>query len=332
MILTELHMREPLQGWIWVSWEKHRRTESLCQEFGVPLFVKTVSLPLILRQIYLCCWTVILVARKRPKGVITQNPSTVLAALAVFFRPVFQFRVVVDAHNEAVTPFIWTYGWVDFLCRYLHRAADVTIVTNESLADIVRRNGGRPVILEDKIPSLTPCRTVLLKGEANIACISTFSKDEPIREIIDAIRNLGQRYHVYMTGNSKRWVERDSVAIPENLELTGYLSEEEYEVLLNSVDVILDLTLMDNCLVCGAYEGVALGKPLVLSESSASRWYFSSGVIHTKNDAAHIHEAIVKAIASRVELSEEIVKLRHDLEGRWQERKQRLIEIITSME
>ena len=296
----------------------------------MPLFVKTASFPFILRQIYLCCWTVLLVARIRPKGVITQNPSIVLATLAVILRLLFRFRVVIDAHNEAVTPFIWTYGWVELLCRYLHRAADATIVTNEPLAEIVRRNGGRPVILEDKVPCLTPCRTVPLKGEANIACISTFSKDEPIEEIFAAIRNLGERYHVYMTGNSKRWVERNFVAIPGNLELTGYLSEEEYQILLNSVDVILDLTLMDNCLVCGAYEGVALGKPLVLSESSASQGYFPSGVIHTKNDAAHIHEALVKAVASRTELSEEIVKLRPDLERHWQERKHRLIEVITS--
>jgi hypothetical protein len=188
-------------------------------------------------------------------------------------------------------------------------------------------------IIAEKINRYTAPVTMLIP-ETAISIISApgqpFHDPAADQALFAAIRNLGHGYQVYMTGNSKRLAERDSVALPANLELTGYLQEEEYQILLNSVDVIIDLTLMDNCLVCGAYEGVALGKPLVLSESSASRRYFTSGVIHTKNDAAHIHEALVKAVASRAELSEEIAKLRPDLERRWQEGKHRLIEVITS--
>ena len=333
MIDSTENRMTPIDGWIWISWEAHRRTESVCHELGIPLFVNTVSLPGLLRYMKLSLWTVSVVARIRPRGVVTQNPSIVLTLLAALLRPIFRFYLVVDAHNEAVTPFIWASGWMKALCRFLHRVADMTIVTNASLAEIIQENGGRPFILEDKIPNLSPRHRVQLAGRANVVCISTFAKDEPIQEIISAVAGLGPDCAVYMTGNHKRWLSQciSRLSLPANLKLTGFLSDDDYQGLLQSADVVLDLTLMDNCLVCGAYEGVALGKPLVLSASVASKMYFSKGAIHTSNHAGAIRLAIEKAIEEKEVLSVDIIKLRGELDDRWQDKKWRLLQILGAL-
>ena len=101
MIDSTENRMTPIDGWIWISWEAHRRTESMCHELGIPLFVNTVSLPGLLRYMKLSLWTVSVVARIRPRGVVTQNPSIVLTLLATLLRPIFRFYLVVDAHNEA---------------------------------------------------------------------------------------------------------------------------------------------------------------------------------------------------------------------------------------
>jgi hypothetical protein len=45
---------------------------------------------------------------------------------------------------------------------------------------------------------------------------------------------------------------------------------------------------MDNCLVCGAYEAIAVARPLLLSRNDASVELFRDFAVFTNNDAQSI--------------------------------------------
>ena len=314
-----------MDGWIWITWERHRRTRQLCAEFGLRLLEKDVQLPRILRHPTMLVWTFFTILRERPQGLIVQSPSVVLALQAVLLRRLFGYTLYIDSHNAGLHPMNPRLDWLGFLYRYLQRAADLTIVTSEDLAATVRANGGTPFVLEDRLPELPEVRKQELAGRCNVVSISTFAEDEPFAAIIEATRLLDDDYRVYMTGNSKRLPRELAGRLPANLVLTGFVPDDEYVSLLGSADVVLDLTHLDNCLVCGAYESIAVGTPMVLTDNPASRKYFSRGVVYTRNDPQEIRDAVVAAVGDAERLRGEIERLRSELTADWRAKREQLV-------
>ena len=143
-----------MRQWIWITWEAHRRTRELSKALDIPLFERNVDVPRIIRYPYLMAWTCVSIARLRPKGLVVQNPSVVLALWVICLRRVLNYKLVVDAHNEGLRPFYANLERLGIIYRYIQKKADLTIVTNDALANLVRRNGGNPVVLPDRVPFL----------------------------------------------------------------------------------------------------------------------------------------------------------------------------------
>jgi len=207
------------------------------------------------------------------------------------------------------------YGW---LIRYCLREADLTIVTNDFLAWAISAYAAQAFVLQDRIPDICAPGTTRLAGDCNVVFICAYSDDEPIAEVLQAARQVSNEIHVYITGRVPR--EAANWIIPRNVHLTGYLSEQDYARLLNSADAVLALTTRDHTLLCAAYEGVALGKPLIMSEKQALKDYFTKGVVFTKNDS-HSLTAALYDVRRRLEtLRCEIKELKEDIARPWQVR------------
>src|SRR5260370_29935708 len=95
-----------MSGALALTWLQHRRTKELCAGLDIELLVLTTKLDGTLRYLVLGARTLVQLARRRPQVVLVQNPSLILAALAAALRGVLGYRLIVDAHNEAVVPFI----------------------------------------------------------------------------------------------------------------------------------------------------------------------------------------------------------------------------------
>ncbi|MEO1859112.1 MAG: hypothetical protein ABGZ19_04375 [Verrucomicrobiales bacterium] len=314
-----------MDQWIWISWENHRRTRELCKEYKIRLFEKNIHLPRFIKHPYLLIWTSLIIVQWKPKGVIVQNPSIILALWTALLKQVIRYTFVVDAHNEGVRPFSRKLNWLRYIYRYIQNKADITIVTNERLAKVVKRNGGNPFVLEDKLPVFNIVKRERLKGKYNIVCISTFAEDEPYQEVIEAARFIKYDCVIYITGNYKRLSPDLINKIPSSVILTGYIPDDRYLSLLNSADIVLDLTDKDDCLVCGAYEGVALEKPLILTDTITLKNYFYKGTVYTKNNQENITKAMSMAIENLERLSAEVKALKNELNRRWMIKRNDLI-------
>ena len=306
---------------VWLAWEDHRRTRELCRSLGVDqrvVFDIDAARPI--RYPYLLSRTLLFLLQKRPRQLIVQSPSVVLAFFAVTLGSLLTHSVIVDSHNEGLGPFQVKWRWLLPLYRLIQRRADLTIVTNVQLAHMVACNGGRAFVLADKIPTFRTYERVTLCGERNVVLICTFEKDEPFEQVLQAARLLDETTKVYFTGRCERVPQILMDQAPENVIFTGYLAEQRYINLLYSADVIIDLTLMENCLVCGAYEALSLGKPMVLSDTVASRSYFSKGAVYTGNEPGAIADATREALARRDALADESRSLRKSLDVKWEAR------------
>jgi glycosyltransferase involved in cell wall biosynthesis len=304
-----------MTGALALTWFEHRRTRELCAGLDIELVVRATRLRGPLRHLWLGARTLVLLARRRVDILLVQNPSLALAVLGAVLSVVLRYRLIVDAHNEAVVPFINQQRWVKWLSRWVIRRSDLTIVSNRKLAETVERIGGRPFTLPDRIPEPPPAPARILRGIFNVVLIATFAPDEPIAEVLEALR--GTEIDLYVTGDHHKLDPKLVETVPSNVRFTGYLSEGDYWSLLRSADAIIDLTLMDDCLVCGSYEALALSKPMVLSNNAASVELFGDCAVFTNNTAADIRASLERVRAEHGRLQIAAERKRGELAELW---------------
>lgn len=317
---------------LWISWYPHRRTTGLCDAWNVPLRVISCSQVGLSKWLIQSVQTVRLVLLHRPQILFVQNPSLGLVVLALMLRLLFRFCLVVDAHNEGVRPFIRSNALVFALTRRLLRVADVTIVTNAMLACDVQAAGGRPLVLPDPLPEIAAAFTGRTDGVAppsDVVIVATFAPDEPISAIMAAAARM-RDVSFSVTGNVTRCPSLRT-ASPPNVLFTGFLPEKEYWALLARTRVICDLTLMEDCLVCGAYEALALAKPVVLSEGRATQEIFGDCAVLTSNSVESIEQALRTALDNRAVLESAALNVGQAYRLKWTNEAQSTWDTICSI-
>lgn len=284
------------QDAVFVTWERHRRTLGIAEYFNIPLLEVVFQRSRWRRYPWQFWRTFAVLVRSSATKVIVQNPSLVLSVSVVLWRRLFARgrRIVVDAHNQAVVPFMPNNGAVRALSRFVLREADLIVVTNRFLVEIVENYGGRAIVLPDRLPVVTPCPALDLDATQamRLLVIATFAPDEPIEEIFQAAQLAGPLFHFYFTGNFRKLSASLLAEAGANVSFLGFIDEPEYWRAMTESHAVIDLTLMPDCLVCGAYEAVAVGRPAILTDTAAQREYFLDAGHYAQPTAEGIAEAI----------------------------------------
>jgi glycosyltransferase involved in cell wall biosynthesis len=307
---------------IWITWEKQTRNRSISKELGVKLFEFTDNNGRFSDYLKLLRKTAFIIKTYQPKLIFVQNPSLILSLFVSVIGLLTKRYVIVDAHNVGIV-FEHQNHSVRKICQYLNylviRIAKIIIVSNSSLASIIKNNRGRPFVLPDPFPKYERHNKVGLKGGKKILFVCTYSNDEPYLNLFSAAELLDKDYKIYVTGDHTSKVIPNK--IPDNVILTGFLDDKEYINYLHSVDLVIDLTNRENCLVCGAYEGMAAGKPLVLSDKKALRDYFGNTAYYTNNTATDMAEKIKRALDDAKQLEGNVELLKRIRTRQWNEKK-----------
>jgi glycosyltransferase involved in cell wall biosynthesis len=304
---------------LWITWENQRRSVELARHFGCDLalldYTGIMRYP---RSLWKTC---AILYKKKPGMLFVQNPSMFLATFACFYGKITSTFIIVDRH----TTFLLTKKYRNtpriILFKLLHRFtlkyADLTIVTNKFLADIVHSLGGRAFILPDKLPSLLATKNIPLQGEKNILLISSFGIDEPVEEVLAAMTSLeNERITLYITGNCRKLGHAIRDKAPSNVVFTGFLSEQEFINYLFSVDVVMTLTTARYCLLCGCYEAIAAEKPLITSKMKELEDYFG-GAFFVDNTKMDIAEGIKRVLSDLGQYQKQILGLKEKLNCSW---------------
>jgi glycosyltransferase involved in cell wall biosynthesis len=310
-----------MQNRIWITWERQRRSVEMAKIFGCEFFLFDYSD--FLRYPKSIIGTIWLLLKRKPNILFVQNPSMVLSSIACVYGMISNTLIVVDRHTTfrlsrkyKVTP---KYLILKFLHKFTIFLADITIVTNKYIAEIVQGMGGKAFVLPDKLPSIHATKKMELKGIKNILLISSFGRDEPIGAVLEAIKDFqDQNIFLYITGNFKKLDKNLYLSSPENVIYTGFLPEEDFINMLCSVDAVLVLTTSEHVMLCGCYEAVSAEKPLITSDKAVLRDYFP-GAIFIDNSPKEISEAINKIIKDSELYQSRIKQLKGRIEPYWNE-------------
>lgn len=305
---------------IGITWSPHRRTSELCKAIQIPLIeISPRTGSRLIRYFVSTFRTVQILIRHRPNAVLAQSPSLALVLLLIFLKPTFKFKLIVDAHNESVVPYINTGArLLEGITRFCLRHADITIVTNQFLGRRVTEEGGSPIVLPDAIPTIARDAFCGSDTENRIAVICTSAPDEPIENIVLAAQQVPRDYRLEFSGKESAFRSRISGDLPANVKLTGYLNDYDYWRWLSTSAAIMDLTDMDDCLVCGLYEALAVEIPMILTKNRATDELFPQGCILIDNSVQEIAAAINFALSNMESLRVSAKALRSDYERNWQ--------------
>jgi glycosyltransferase involved in cell wall biosynthesis len=309
---------------IWLSWEHHRRSRELSAALGTELHEIVWDAPWGLRALALSVASAALLLRRRPRTLFVQNPSIILAVVACLLRRWIGYRLIVDRHSNfsestLADPSL-RFRLFHVLSRYTIRRADLTIVTNVALKDLLESWGGRGFVLPDRLPTLSLAKPRPPADERAVVFVCSHAFDEPLADVLQAAAMLDGGCRIYVTGDSRRSDPRLVRGAPPNVSFTGFLSEADYQSLLASAEVVLALTRLPNTLLCCAYEAIALEKPLVLSNQEALKHYFRAGAIFTGHAPDELAGAIARALAEGPRLRAEVAAFAPVLRVEWEER------------
>ena len=315
----------------WITWEVQTRNRSMSALLNVPLYELVIKKPRYIKYPILIARTIGLVFGRRIRFLFVQNPSIVLSFLASLLKILLPIRLVVDAHNAGVYPLEGRSAFLNAITKFIVRRADITIVTNANLASAVADLGGRPFVMPDPLPLFSASKnTATRKGSLNVFFICTWADDEPYWEVIKAAEILGEKIQINITGNYKKVLSAEDIArLPANVKLLGFVDEHVFVQTFADADVSLDLTTRDHCLVCGAYESIALGVPGIVSESAVNREVFNQGFVYARNDSGGIAEAITYACDNLQQLLGDIADLKESHDQKIKEKALALINQVS---
>lgn len=304
---------------IWITWEHQPRNRSMSKCVNAKYFEVVIESNRLVRYFISIIRTLRIIHSENPSIIFVQNPSMVLSTLAVLCRPLWRYNLVIDQHNSGLFPLEGKSKVLNHLAKLILRNADVNIVTNEALAQYVTRENGNGLVVPDPLPDINimhdPEKRKTSKDLFNILFICSWSKDEPYMEVIEGVRTLSNKpIKIYASGNYSKSLSKDQINnLPDNFILTGFLSYEEYCNLLRDVDAVLVLTKRDNCLNCGIYEALSLGKPGVISNRKALGSYFNKGYVLTDLTPSAIFKSVNFLIERYSLLCSEAEDLRSEL-------------------
>lgn len=246
----------------------------------------------------------------KPSNIFIQLPPTV-SLLAPYVYKIFNksTKIIGDGHNS-----LFRKPWSNRTgTKTLINKLDVLIVHNKAVYENIQLEFSKKlkiVILEDNSIAVDKEKiSTNLSLENNLSTVffpASFNLDEPIIEFIEAVK-LNKNVEFFMTGNKEKLSRNfgiDHKEVPDNLTLTGWLSNKEYEQLLINCDILVGLTIYDDIQMSVSNEGLSYNKAMVLSKKNTLLNIYKNAAIFTENDAISISKSINEALNAKQKLIE----------------------------
>jgi glycosyltransferase involved in cell wall biosynthesis len=302
---------------VWARY--HRRSELLARHLGASIhFIchgKRGRLSQVFVRYLVQTWqTWQTLCREKPDIIFIQNPPIFAVLIIAVYAKFHDVQYAIDSHTAAFISLRW--NWSAGLHRWLSSRAQVTIVHNTSQEKIVDRWGCRYCVLDDPVEDFVDVEHFSFDGQFNVVVVSSFDADEPLDIVFDAAAGLAN-ITFYVTGDYSRIAPTLLKKKPDNCLLTGYISNRQYAGLLQGADVIIDLVSNGETLLCGAFEAVSAGTPLIVSDWPVLRECFPMGTVYVPNTVEGVRAGVHQALREQVQLHQEILLLREQHQVEW---------------
>jgi glycosyltransferase involved in cell wall biosynthesis len=250
--------------------------------------------------------------------VVAMGPPAFNVLLCCLLGPRLGVRVVVDAHSGVWNDAAW--AWSRRLVDNALRRADLLLVTDPAILSLcsaptalvrsieehtaVADAGGVPTMpLHDPLPPAGSRREHRPRERPLVVYPASGASDEPVAAVDGAADLLAGEADVVITG-------RTPPTSSSGARRTGFLADAEYRELLGEAAVVLALTLREATMQRAAYEALALGTPIVSSDTRVLRSWLVGAAEFTGPEPQSIAAAVRRALGASQSLSAGSVAVR----------------------
>jgi glycosyltransferase involved in cell wall biosynthesis len=256
--------------------------------------------------------------RYKPQHVIIQLPPTPLLYAAALYSWITGARYVSDCHNAMI------YGstWIKWpLATFLLGRSHIVLVHTDDVRKLASSMRLNLLVLQDLLPHIQVSQRDIdaipnaLKGCSFVIVPWNMCRDEPVAEMFAAARLLPDIIFV-LTWFYGRLPRKFRSHLPDNVYLTGFLTEPTFNALFSKAEVALVCTEREGTQLSGVSEAISLRIPLVVSDTITARRLYKTAQIFVSNDAESIAEGIREALTRRADLIEQMSVLQVDYSQR----------------
>ena len=298
-----------------ITWHLQSRSRNIASRLNIPIYELEVRGNAFKRHFLSSLWTLGLIAKKRPASLIIQYSFLLLVIMAFYklFRPK-RVTIIADCHTKALRRRASKYLDILFwpLKRWSFKYADTIIISNIALTQEAAQLNSQVIALPDPIPDFSRIHNDK-NGEKYCVFISSFASDEPIREMAEAAALLEPDLPLLWTGRVPNSL-LNMMEFSDNIRFTSYLEDDDYQRLLKNAQCLIILTNEEGCLMSGAYEGLAAGVPMVLSDTEALRGFFGRSALYCNHTPENIAATVKQAIIDGEALRQNSLKIRDERE------------------
>jgi glycosyltransferase involved in cell wall biosynthesis len=243
-----------------------------------------------------------LLRRTRPRVLVVITPPVFAPAVAWLWCLTHRCRFVVDCHTA--TFYWWKWQWSVPLHWVLFRWVDAVLCHTAAEDARVRGWGVPTVLLPDDLPDPAQGSPVPRPdGRPRVVVAGSLETDEPVADALRAAALLPD-VEVRVTGNPQRLPAAVRASAPGNVVFTGYLPYPQFLGELLTADAVAVFTTCTHAMNRAAFEAIAVGRPLVLSDLPLLRERFDQGPVFCANQPTAMADAIRRALDDERSLAE----------------------------
>lgn len=290
-----------------VSWTDHGRSRDIAEEVDLFNYVPRSGkkLPLPIKYCVLSWKTWRFLRTRRPQYVFfLQPPAPLLVTAYAYAVATGGVTLLGDLHSGFFNDRKWSW-FTNIGLRLLKRHH--VLVTNEPLAEQIGSRVDDVHVLHDVLrPSTRSSGPV---KEPYILLPLSYAADEPLESIMEAARATPE-VTWKLTGRAPASLRARA---GQNVEFTGFISNNEYEELLKEASAVLALTSRADTMQRAGYEALCANVPLLASDQVVLRQFFVDAAIYTDHDAVALAGAVKQTLDQGDELrlkSEALLELR----------------------
>lgn len=281
---------------VFVGWTDHGRSRELAEAFSsinVPITPKSGA-KAGLKYVDLVSRTWNRLRLERPDVVFfMQPPAPLLLSVWAYAIANKGVLLVGDLHSGYFNDSKWS--WFTRLgIRMLQKHA--VLVTNHNMATVAARDVNRVYVLHDLIVDKTGISLRESKGDGDpyLLCPLSYAADEPLEALLGAAA-LAPDVRWYFTGRAP---DRIKKMAPANVVFTGFVTTEEYEVLLVNAAGVVALTDRADTMQRAGYEALAYGVPLLISDQVVLREFFQDSAVFVTHEADTIADGARRLVTA----------------------------------
>ncbi|MGF3498292.1 MAG: hypothetical protein ACQXXL_01535, partial [Candidatus Methanosuratincola sp.] len=194
---------------------------------------------------------------------------------ALILRAFYNYKLIADVHTGFLMKWEWKSLILNLPFKAFLKKCDLIVIHNKKMSELLPEGANeKTLVVYDPWHLIEPFPKNI-QNEKYIVFPASYHPDEPLREVLEAVKNLCPNVKLKVTGDWRRCQDLKKYE-SEKISFTDFLTKEKYDSLIANSSGIISGTKKEYTALMSAWEAIAYSKPLAINETETLRECYDS--------------------------------------------------------